>query len=62
MRKKTQKLPTVLTKEQVANIISACENLKHRLILMTTYAAGLRASEVASLRTIGVTSCFMNKA
>jgi site-specific recombinase XerD len=50
MRKKTQKLPTVLTKEQVANIISACENLKHRLILMTTYAAGLRASEVASLK------------
>jgi site-specific recombinase XerD len=50
MRKKTQKLPTVLTKEQVAKIISACENLKHRLILMTTYAAGLRASEVASLK------------
>jgi integrase/recombinase XerD len=45
MRKKTQKLPTVLTKEQVAKIIGASENLKHRLILMTTYAAGLRASE-----------------
>jgi len=50
MRKKTQKLPTVLTKEQVAKIIGASENLKHRLILMTTYAAGLRASEVAALK------------
>jgi integrase len=50
MRKKAQRLPTVLTKEQVAKIISACGNLKHRLILMTTYAAGLRASEVAALK------------
>jgi len=50
MRKKTQKLPTVLTKEQVAKIIGASENLKHRLILMSTYAAGLRASEVAALK------------
>jgi site-specific recombinase XerD len=50
MRKKAQRLPTVLTKEQVAEIIGACDNLKHRLILMTTYAAGLRASEVAALK------------
>ena len=50
MRKKAQRLPTVLTKEQVAAIISACDNLKHRLILMSTYAAGLRASEVAALK------------
>ncbi len=50
MRKKTQKLPTVLAKEQVANIIGACDNLKHRLVLMATYAAGLRASEVAALK------------
>jgi site-specific recombinase XerD len=50
MRKKAQRLPTVLTQAQVAKIISACDNLKHRLILMTTYAAGLRASEVAALK------------
>ena len=50
MRKKTQKLPTVLTKEQVANIIGACDNLRHRLVLMATYAAGLRASAVAALK------------
>jgi integrase/recombinase XerD len=50
MRRKTQKLPTVLAKEQVAKIICACDNLKHRLILMTTYAAGLRAGEVVALK------------
>ena len=48
--KKPRKLPTVLTKEEVWNIICASENLKHRLILMTTYSAGLRASEVARLK------------
>ena len=50
IRKKPRKLPTVLTMEQVWKIICAPDNLKHRLILMTTYAAGLRASEVIGLK------------
>jgi integrase/recombinase XerD len=50
VRKIPRKLPTVLTKEQVWKIICAPQNLKHRLILMTTYAAGLRASEVIALK------------
>jgi site-specific recombinase XerD len=50
VRKIPRKLPTVLTKEQVWKIICTPENLKHRLILMTTYAAGLRASEVIALK------------
>lgn len=48
--KKAKKLPTVLTQEEVWDIIEAPKNLKHRLILMTTYSAGLRASEVAALK------------
>ena len=48
--KKVIKLPTVLTPKEVWDIISAAENLKHRLILMTTYSGGLRASEVIALR------------
>jgi len=48
--KKPRKLPTVLTMEQVWKIICAPDNLKHRLILMTIYAAGLRASEVTALK------------
>lgn len=50
IRKRPRRLPTVLTMEEVWKIICAPDNLKHRLILMTTYAAGLRASEVAVLK------------
>jgi len=44
------KLPTVLTQEEVWNIIDAPKSLKHRMVLMTTYSAGLRAGEVAALK------------
>jgi site-specific recombinase XerD len=50
LRKKPRKLPTVLTMGQVWKLICAPENLKHRLILMTAYSAGLRASEVKALK------------
>lgn len=50
IRKKPRKLPTVLTMGQVWKVICAPDNLKHRLILMTTYSAGLRASEVTALK------------
>ena len=49
-QRKTRKLPTVLTQEEVWQIINVPDNLKHRLILMTTYSAGLRASEVTVLK------------
>jgi len=48
--RKVRKLPTVLVQKDIWKIISAPENLKHRLILMTTYSAGLRASEVRALK------------
>ncbi len=48
--KKRTKLPTVLTQEEVWKLIHTPKNLKHRLILMTTYSAGLRASEVSALK------------
>jgi site-specific recombinase XerD len=48
--KKPRKLPTVLAKDQIWKIISAPKNMKHRLILMATYSAGLRASEVIALK------------
>jgi len=47
---KRRKLPTVLSKAQVSKIIDIPKNPKHRLLLMTTYAAGLRASEVKQLK------------
>ena len=50
IRRKNRKLPTVLTQEDIWDLINAAENLKHRLILMTTYSAGLRAMEVAAVK------------
>jgi integrase/recombinase XerD len=54
--RKVQKLPTVLPQEDIENIINATDNLKHRLILMTTYSAGLRASEVIALKPENIDS------
>ncbi len=48
--KKEQKLPDVLNEEEVLRIFKAVENIKHRVILMMTYASGLRVSEVVNLR------------
>lgn len=48
--RKTSRLPEVLTMEDVWKLITSTHNLKHRLILMTAYSAGLRASEVINLK------------
>ena len=50
VRRKNGKLPTVLSQEDIWKLINAEQNLKHRLILMTTYSAGLRAMEVATVK------------
>src|SRR3954447_1262621 len=44
--KQPKKLPTVLSTDEVARFFAAILGLKHRAILMTAYAAGLRISEV----------------
>jgi integrase/recombinase XerD len=51
-----QKLPVVLSREEVKRLIAACRSLKHQIALSVAYGAGLRASEVASLRTGDVDS------
>ena len=48
--KTPSKLPTVLSQEEIWSIINATGNIKHRLLLMTTYSAGLRASETLALK------------
>ena len=49
-QRSTRKLPVVLTLEEASRIVNAPENSKHRLMLKTTYSAGLRASEVITLK------------
>src|SRR5258707_2413964 len=48
--KKPQKLPVVLSPEEVLHFLSCVGSAKHRAILTTCYAAGLRISEVICLR------------
>ena len=48
--KTPRKLPTVLSQEEIWSIINAPSNMKHRIMLMTIYSAGLRASEALVLQ------------
>ena len=43
-------LPHVLSLEALERLFTSARNLKHRALLMTTYAAGLRVSEVVRLQ------------
>lgn len=49
--KRRKSLPVVLSQEEVWDVINAPENPKHRLLLLTTYSGGFRASEVVKLKT-----------
>ena len=48
--KRPKILPEVLSADEVKKILDAPANIKHRVILMTAYSAGLRASEIANLK------------
>ena len=49
-------LPVVLSREEVSRLIAAAWNLKHQTALSVAYGAGLRASEVVSLKVGDVDS------
>lgn len=51
-----KKLPVVLSKEEIKAMFDSINNLKHKAILVTVYAAGLRVSEVAKLKISDIDS------
>ncbi len=51
-----KKLPIVLSMDEVERFFEALVSLKHRATLMTAYSAGLRVSEVVSLRVTDIDS------
>ena len=51
-----KKLPVVLSREEIRRLWGAVDNLKHRTLLMTLYAAGLRLSEALQLRVEDIDS------
>lgn len=48
--KKSKKLPKVLNKNEIQSMIDVTYNLKHKLILMFLYYAGLRLDEAINIR------------
>ncbi len=48
--KKQQRLPLVMSMEEVQRLFACTPNLKHRTILMMIYSAGLRISEALNLK------------
>jgi integrase/recombinase XerD len=54
--KKPQKLPIVLSPEEVLHFLECIGSIKHRSILTTCYAAGLRISEAIGLNPTDIDS------
>jgi len=55
-RKPEKKLPVVLDGSEIKQLLAVTINLKHRVLLMITYSAGLRVSETAHLKVSDVDS------
>ena len=54
--KRPRSLPVVLSREEVAQFLDAVQAVKHRAILTTCYAAGLRISEALRLTVSDIDS------
>jgi site-specific recombinase XerD len=48
--KRSGRLPEPLSRTEVSRLFDAARNPKHRVVLMTAYAAGLRVSELVRLK------------
>jgi integrase/recombinase XerD len=54
--KKPQKLPLILSPEEVLHFLPCVQQLNHRVILTSCYAAGLRISEAVRLKAPAIDS------
>lgn len=54
--KKPQKLPTVLSEEEITTLLDQPDNLKHKCILFLIYSAGLRISEAVKVKISDIDS------
>ena len=50
LSKNKAKLPIVLNKEEIEKMVNLTKNIKHKIILMFLYYAGMRLSEVRGLK------------
>jgi integrase/recombinase XerD len=54
--KRMIRLPVIFSQEEVKRLFNATDNVKHKTILMVTYAGGLRVNEVAHLKVNDIDS------
>jgi integrase/recombinase XerD len=54
--KKVQRLPIILSPEEVTQLIDSALNPFHRILLMTLYATGVRRAELARLKITDIDS------
>jgi integrase/recombinase XerD len=54
--KQKKRLPAILSVEEVALILNSISNLKQKVLMMTIYSAGLRASEAVHLKAEDIDS------
>lgn len=57
--RRPKKQPIVLSKKEVESLLSVTTNIKHLAILLTIYSAGLRVSELTSLKSSNIDSSRM---
>ena len=57
--KKPQKLPDILATSEIKKLLQQVSNVKHKALLMTSYSAGLRVSELVHLKFTDVDSTRM---
>ncbi|MDA2934537.1 site-specific integrase [Acidobacteria bacterium AH-259-D05] len=55
-RRHPSRLPEILSSEELLRLFAVVDRPKHRTILLTTYAAGLRVSEVVQLKVTHIDS------
>ena len=51
-----KQLPEIPTRDEILSLLGCVRNLKHRAVLMTCYAAGLRVSEAVRLKPSDIDS------
>ena len=55
-RQKPKTLPVILSRQELERLFACAASPKNRILLMTTYAAGLRVSEVTNLKPSDIDS------
>ena len=52
--KRQQRLPVVLSRQEIERLVDVIKNPKHRLMILLAYSSGLRVSEVVSLKVADI--------